>query len=89
MATGLEMYDALKIATADLQSGSEFTINTLDSYDLYKLSISDLLSRGYDEKVAEEVFGALSQDNLKPFGRTRGLVIHVSSHAPRLLPDSE
>ena len=42
MATGLEMYDALKDATADLVIGSEFTINTIDSYDLCTLTVSDL-----------------------------------------------
>ena len=31
MATGLEMYDALKDATADLGIGGEFTSNTIDS----------------------------------------------------------
>jgi len=86
MATGLEMYDALKDATSHLEVGSEFTINAIDSYDLCKLTVSDLESRGYDRKVAEEVSGALLQNDFEPFGRSLGLTIHISPDAPRLIP---
>ena len=88
MATGLEMYDALKAATAGIEAGSEFTVNTIDSYDLCKLKVSDLVSRGYDEGIAEEVSGALLRRDFVPFGRRIGLTIRVSSDAPQLMPGS-
>ena len=87
MATGVEMYDALKAATADLGIGDKFTINTVESYDLCKLTVSDLESRGFDTRVAEEVSGALLERDFVPFARSLGLTIRISPDAPRLISD--
>lgn len=87
MATGLEMYDALKSATATLGLGSEFTINTIESYDLCKLTVDDLMSRGFAEHIAEEVSKALLHDDFGPFSKSVGLKIEISPDAPLLLSD--
>jgi len=87
MATGLQTYDALKDATADLEIDSEFTINTIDSRELCKLTVSDLESRGYDRKDAEEVSGALLQNDFEPFARRLRLKIRITANAPRLVPE--
>ena len=87
MTTGLDVYDALKAATADLGVGSEFTINTIDSHDLCKLKVSDLESRGYDTNVAEEVSGALLQRDFGAFRQSIGLTIRISPDAARLIPE--
>ena len=78
------MYDALKAATADLVIDSEFTVNTIDSCDLCKLTDIDLVSRDYDEEVAERVSIALRKHDLRSFGESIGLKISVSPNAPRL-----
>ena len=85
MATGLEMYDAVHDATRRFQPGSAFTINTLDSTDLRKLTIDDLLSRHYGESVAEEVSSALFNGDFKPFARSLGIRLVLSDDAPPLL----
>jgi len=89
VASGLEIYDALKSATTNLAAGEEFVLNTIDSHDLCKLTSSDLVSRGYDETIAEDVSGALFRHDLEPFGRSIGLALKVSSDAPRLVVEPE
>ncbi|MCS6908517.1 MAG: hypothetical protein RML93_11645 [Anaerolineales bacterium] len=59
MASGLGMYDALRNATRELPAGSEFALNAAEAYDLSKLIPSDLRSRDYDGKTADEVSSAL------------------------------
>jgi len=85
VATGLEMYDALREATREVPAGSEFTVNAVKAYDLCKLKPSDLVSRGYDEKIAEEVSSALLEGNYDPLAKSMGFRLSVSNDAPRLL----
>lgn len=77
MATGLEVFDALRKATKLLPAGSCFSISLFDSYDLCKLSSSDLTSRGFDESTAEEVRSDLLNGRLDKLGRSLGLCLEV------------
>jgi hypothetical protein len=87
MPTGLEIYDALRNATRSLPAGSEFTLNAVEAYDLRKLRPSDLTSRGYDERIAEEVSSALSSGDYGPLGKSMGLRLSASHDALRLLAE--
>ncbi len=87
MATGIEMYDALRKATRTLPKGSEFTVNIVESYDLGKLKPSDLISRGYSERIANEVSSALFIRDYGPLGSRMGLRLAISNDAPPLLPE--
>lgn len=86
MATGLEMYGALREATQGLAPGTEFRINAIDARDLCKLRPSDLISQGYDEKIAEEISSALLNGDFGPLGTSRGLRLSVVRVQPGLLP---
>ena len=85
MATGLEAYDALKAATANLPDGSSFVIHGDDAKDLGKLTISDLISRDYPESRAELVSSTLREDNLDELGKSMLLELSVSYDAPALI----
>jgi hypothetical protein len=84
--TGLEAYDALKAATANLTCGSEFVVQTSDALDLEKLSVSDLESRDYDHSVAERVSADLFAQSLDELGKSMGLRLEKDPNAQRLLP---
>lgn len=86
MATGLEMYDALRRATGLLPAGSVFRVNAVEAHDLRKLTVRDLVSRDVDEKIAEGVSSALLDGNYELLARSMGLRLHVVRNAPRLLP---
>ena len=88
MATGLEVYNAIRSATAGLGAGSEFSVNTIDSYDLRKLKVSDLVELGYTEGIAKEVSSALLKGDVGPLGRSMGLRLEVNALAPRLFPET-
>ena len=77
MATGLEAYDALKSATQGMPDGSAYTLSKIERRDLGKLSVTDLLSRGYDEKVAEEVSTSLMNGSVDLLGKSMGLSLTV------------
>lgn len=82
MATGVEMYRALRKAAREL---SEFAINRIDALDLQKLEASDLVSLDFDEQIAEEVSAALHRGDLEPLGQIMSLRLYVSPDAPALL----
>ncbi len=87
MATGPEMYDALKNATAMLPVGSQFGIHQRDEKDLFKLNKKDLISRGYGPVVAETVDDALlRRGDIGPLGDSMGLVLFVDKNALPLIP---
>src|SRR5690242_10156131 len=86
MATGLELYDALKSATKELKLGERYSINQCDRLDLMKLNETDLLSRGFSPKVAHEVVDALLLGDVENLGRAMGLKLHVDAKAPNLIP---
>jgi hypothetical protein len=86
MATGLELYDALKSATKELKQGERYSINLCDSLDLRKLTEPDLLSRGFSPEVAHEACVALRRGDVENLGRAMGLKLHVERKAPNLIP---
>ena len=61
-------------------------MNTVDRHDLAELQPSDLVSRGYDRKIAEEVSPALLSGDYADLGNSMGLRLSVSREAARLLP---
>jgi hypothetical protein len=86
MATGLEMYDALKEAIESAGYPSEFKVQIVESRDLRKLRTSDLMSRGYNEKVAEEASGALLKGDFGPLSEAIGVKLVISADADSLMP---
>ena len=82
--TGLEAYDSLKAATANLPCGSSFAVHTLDSLDLGKLTVSDLKARSYDQAIAERVSADLLNGSLDELGRSMGLALKKDPKADRL-----
>ena len=87
MATGLEMYDALKAATRDLPDGGSFVINPNDALDLRKLTSGDLVSRGFDDEIAEAVSRDLLEGHLNTLGRALGIHhLEVRKRVPNLIP---
>lgn len=86
MATGLEMFDALKRATAGLPIGSRYEINTFDAKDLMKLTEDDLRTLGFDAIVAARVDRDLLGGNLTEFGKAIGLELAVNRQAGNLIP---
>ncbi len=85
MATGLECYDALKTATADLPIGSDYVLNQIERFDLFKLTASDLISRGFDEFIAECVSADLLNQELDELSKTMGINLSHASDAPLLI----
>lgn len=89
MATGLDMYDALRNATRKLPAGSKFAVNAVEAYALRKLKPSDLVSRGYEQKTAEVVSSALLNGDYGPLGKSMGLQLSPNPDAARLLPEDK
>lgn len=88
MATGIEMYTALRQATRQICAGGEFTINAVEEYDLRKLRPSDLVALGFDQTIAEEVSSSLLNGDCGPLAHRMGLRLLVRHDAPRLLPEN-
>lgn len=77
MATGLEMFAALKRATGDLPQGSILYMNQFDKLDLCKLTEDDLLSVGFDEEIACRAGRDLSQQSLEELSNAMGIRLVV------------
>jgi hypothetical protein len=76
--TGADMLAAVKTATRDLPLGSTFAISLFDSYDLFKLTINQLVERfGFEQAVAERVVDGLSQRDLTELGSAIGIDLVV------------
>lgn len=86
MATGLEMFDALKRAMANQSVGSRFEVNTFDAKDLMKLTECDLVARGFDPAVAMQVERDLLSGSLSELGKSLGLELSVSRQVDNLIP---
>lgn len=86
MATGPEMFDALKRRTAALSIGSRFQVNGFDANDLMKLSDDDLVERGFDRAVAERVDCDLLKGSLAELGKAIGIDLSIGRQAPNLIP---
>jgi hypothetical protein len=86
MATGLEIYDALKRLRHP--HSSTVKINQLDATDLEKLTPGDLASRGFDVEVAEEVSVSLSEGKLDLLGERMGLKLEIDPDAPCLIQEN-
>jgi hypothetical protein len=88
MASGIEAYNALRRATRGLVVGSEFSVNIMDSCDLRKLKVDELVGQGFDEHFAEEVSSALLKGDFGPPGRRMGLQLKIDANAPPLIPEA-
>jgi hypothetical protein len=86
MATGLEMYNALRKAIGARNSNGVLKINRSDKADLCKLSVTDLESLGYDRATAERVGNDLSNDSLGELGKSLGIKLEVEKYALVLIP---
>ena len=86
MASGIEMYRALKQATAELPDGSEFSINPSDRCDLSTLTQVDLTSLGLNPDIAHAVEQDLLHGSVNELGKAMGLRLRVVRHARNLIP---
>ncbi len=89
MATGPEMYAALRAATKPLTMGSSFSINPAALLDLQKLTPEDLVELGYGEKYAKEACSGLAKGSLASLGQCMGLELSVDRAAPRLIESED
>jgi hypothetical protein len=87
MATALQIFDALEELTADLQPGSEFTLNSADCADLFKLTENDLMARHLSKIRAQEILSGIWRQNLEPLARALGVRLNCSDDAPHLLKE--
>jgi hypothetical protein len=85
MATALDVFDALEEATAELEPGSEFALNTEDRLLLLDLTVADLKSRHMGKNRIDEVLHGLSTQDLEPLSGTLGVKLSVTDDAPRLI----
>lgn len=85
MATGLQMYEAVRAASREAIRGQHRTIviNDNDALDLVKLNTQELVACGYDECIADKVVSALP--NLGLLQETLGVQLVISNDAPSLL----
>ncbi len=88
MPTGLQMYDALRTATHSKPIGTTVAVNPIDAIDLQKLTVSDLVSRGFNTTKAEEVSSALLRGDIEPLGRAMGLVLETNQNVTALFQRS-
>lgn len=86
MATGLEMFDALKRATADIPIGGRFDVNSFDAKDLMKLTDDDLRTRGFDSILAQQIDRDLMSGRLTELGNAMGLELSIDRREGNLLP---
>ena len=83
MKTPLETFDALRAATCQLDPGF-FSLNQKDATRLRGLSVTDLRSRKYDERPAEEVIKALWDGDFAPLGKSLAVRLEITQDAPEL-----
>jgi hypothetical protein len=86
MATGLEMYHAVKKATERLNGDKILKINASDKRDLCQLNVPDLESLGFEKGNAERIANELSKGNLAELGKTFGIHLEVEKYALVLIP---
>ena len=86
MATGTEMYNAVRQATTG-RIGMDFAIHPVDASDLNKLVPADLQTLGYDLSVAENVSEALYKSDYGPLERILSIHFVFDHDAPRLASD--
>jgi hypothetical protein len=86
MATGLEMYRAVKKATERLNGAGILKINASDKRDLCQLNEPELEFLGFDKGSAERIANELSHGNLTELGKTLGINLEVDKHALVLIP---
>lgn len=78
MASGLEMYRALREKTKGLPAGSVVKINVHDSRDLCKLTADELVEVGFDEVVAKRVRSDLLAGSVTELGKALSLDLVIS-----------
>ncbi|HQU41849.1 MAG TPA: hypothetical protein PK867_03515 [Pirellulales bacterium] len=82
VATGLEMYDALKNSLAE----RTVPINQFDAEDLMKLTADDLRARGIDSGTAERVARDLAAGSLAELGNAISAKLTIEQKQPNLIP---
>lgn len=82
--SGLEAYNAVKRATADLPIGSEIRIHPSNFWDLVKLTPGDLLQGGYGPKTAAWASPKLRNPDISSLGWSMGLRLIIDRKAPLL-----
>jgi hypothetical protein len=86
MATGLEMFNALRQATAGLPAGAQFNLNRFDADDLRQLSVSELVSIGWDSPKAELVVRDLTNGKVVELGSALGVRLCITTEVKNLIP---
>jgi hypothetical protein len=86
MASGSEMFDALRKAIKPMQSGESFDVNLSDALELGKLTEDDLLAKGFGPEEARRVEADLHRGNLSELGRALGIRLKVIKHKQNLIP---
>lgn len=87
MANALQIFDALEDVTADLEPGSEFTLNSAHRDELFKLTEKDLLARHISRNRAQEILHGIWHQNLDPLARSLGVKLAFSDDAPRIVKE--
>lgn len=86
MATGLEMYHAVKKAAESVRGNGPLKINPFDKLDLCKLTRGDLMCVGFDEKTAEVIADDLSKERLDELGNALGVKLVTVKRTLGLIP---
>jgi len=81
MATGPEMFAALKSAMTSRPTENPFRVNSIDAKDLGKLTAAHLVSMGFDEDVADRVSAELLNGGLETLGRHLGRALVIDRDA--------
>ncbi|HEV3163705.1 MAG TPA: hypothetical protein VGZ22_06665 [Isosphaeraceae bacterium] len=86
MATGLDMFDAVKAAAESLPTGGVLTINEADAHDLTKLTQGDLITRGFSQEHARHVCAELAEGRFEALAEALGTSIRIVDHVKNLIP---
>ena len=91
MATGTEMYNAVKQAIINQfeanPDGANFEIHEIDALDLVKLTPPDLEALGYNGENADRISGALFNQDFSLIGASLRVNFVLTHDITRLLPD--
>jgi len=91
MPTSLRIFDIIYRAIQNREDKTplaRFPLHPDDKFDLMKIKITDLTSRGFEEGKAAVIVAALMQWNLEPLGRSLGVQIVISDEARSLFGNS-
>jgi hypothetical protein len=81
MATGRQALQHLRTLIKGQPAGCEQWIDIIESYDLGKLKVSDLVSESFDPKLSETISSDLLHGNVASLGNALGISLHVKFRA--------